>query len=82
MCNGYVLLRNPNHPNADKAGYVAEHRYIMATRMGRKLEDSELVHHKNGIRDDNRIENLELLTYSNHKGEIVCPYCEQKFLLR
>ena len=79
---GYTLVKNRQHPNASKDGYIAEHRLIMAEILGRPLKDNELVHHKNGIRDDNRIENLELLTYSNHHGEVICPHCQKKFLLK
>jgi hypothetical protein len=60
MDRGYVMLFEPKHPNAQKTGYVYEHTKVMAAMLGRPLQPFEEVHHKNGIRDDNRPENLEL----------------------
>lgn len=58
---GYVLLRVPEHPRSSKNNpYVFEHILVMEEFIGRFLIKGENVHHKNGIRDDNRIENLEL----------------------
>ena len=58
--DGYILVYQPDHPNARANGYVLEHRRVMADNIGRPLTDEEVVHHINGIRDDNRPENLEL----------------------
>lgn len=63
---GHVLILKKGHPMADKGGYVMEHRYIMAEHIGRNLTKDEIVHHKNGIKDDNRIENLQLMSISEH----------------
>jgi hypothetical protein len=60
MSNGYVMLFEPKHPNAQKQGYVYEHTKVMAATLGRPLRPFEEVHHKNGIRHDNTPENLEL----------------------
>lgn len=60
--DGYVFRRVPSHPDANVNGYVAEHRLVMETLLGRRLRKHETVHHINGRRDDNRAENLELWT--------------------
>lgn len=65
---GYILIRIPDHPRASKGGLVMEHRLVMESHIGRYLKPSEAVHHKNFIKDDNRIENLELMTHSEHKA--------------
>lgn len=58
--SGYVLVKAPESPMAMVNGYVPEHRLVMAAHLGRPLAKFENVHHLNGVRDDNRIENLEL----------------------
>lgn len=66
---GYIRLTIPGHPNADAKGYIYEHRFVMAECLGRPLRVGETVHHINGIRDDNRRENLELFaTGADHSG--------------
>ena len=63
---GYVLVYCPNHPFADRGGYVSEHRLVMEKALGRTLSSDEIVHHKNGIKADNAIENLQLTNVSEH----------------
>lgn len=65
--NGYWYILFPEHPFCDSRGYIAEHRLIMEQKIDRYLESCEVIHHKNSIRDDNRIENLQLFdSHGNH----------------
>jgi hypothetical protein len=57
---GYVMVLAPDHPRATSGRYVFEHVLVMEQLLGRYLLPGETVHHRNGVRDDNRPENLEL----------------------
>jgi hypothetical protein len=63
---GYIEIYSPEHPNGTNRGYVREHRLIMESNIGRYLNKSEDVHHINGDKKDNKIENLMLMSHSEH----------------
>jgi len=68
--NGYRVIYNPTHPRAMKTrcwdGYMYEHILIAEERIGRYLNEDEIVHHLNGLRGDNRYCNLLVLSASQH----------------
>jgi hypothetical protein len=80
--NGYVFVLAPEHPKVYRGGYYPEHRIIMEKKIGRILESYEIVHHRNGKRNDNRIENLEIVALKNHYGIIRCPHCLMEITIK
>lgn len=83
---GYVslsmsLLSGPDlalvRPRGPRTRTIDEHRLVMARHLGRPLRPGEVVHHRNGIRDDNRLENLQLCTTNSHVMGHGVPYYQR-----
>jgi len=72
---GYTYLK-------EGGWYKAKHRIVIEKHLGRRLKGNEIVHHKNGIKTDNRLKNLEVVLRTTHHGKVVCPYCEKGFKIR
>lgn len=82
--DGYVLVYRPDHPRARNRGpslkpiYVLEHILVMEEKLGRSLLPEEVVHHVNGVNDDNRPENLMLFqTNADHLRHELTGRCPQ-----
>lgn len=85
----YLYAVVKNHPRSSSKGYVLLHRVVMENSMGRILDINEVVHHINHNTHDNSIDNLQLMTRSEHsshhakKGRsfvsLSCPNCGMEF---
>jgi len=69
--NGYIYVLAKNHPNVDKKGYYPEQNLVIEKSIGRYLKKNELVHHLDGDKKNNKLENLKLMknTIEHHKFE-------------
>jgi len=63
---GRVYVYRPSHPHANKWGYVYRYRAKMEKKLGRLLRSNEVIHHKDGNCSNDRLSNLELMTFSKH----------------
>lgn len=68
---GYIHIKANGHREARKSGWALEHRVVMSDHLDRRLERHESVHHLNGVRNDNRLENLELWSSWQPPGQRV-----------
>lgn len=68
--DGYVFVKAETHPHRTSRGYALEHILVVEKQLGRFLRKGEVVHHLNGIKDDNRIENLVVMRNQAHSNLI------------
>ncbi len=66
--SGYIKLKSEAYENSHN-GWIYEHVAVLSNFLGRRLYPNESVHHKNGVRDDNSLENLELWSHGQPAGQ-------------
>ncbi len=83
---GYIFIQLSQndffYPMTSARGRIFEHRLIMAKHLGRCLQLWEKVHHKNAVRDDNRLGNLTIVLEGSHNGKVRCPFCRKDFAIK
>jgi len=82
LVGGYVYILKKDHPFANKAGRVMEHRLVMEKYLGRYLNSNEEVHHADQDKENNNINNLSIMIKKAHYGKVKCPHCEKSFSLK
>lgn len=89
--HGYRVMYVPNHPTrfGKKCHTMYQHRYLMELKLGRFLESDEVVHHRDGNRSNNSLDNLELVNRREHMDRHAqiyaikrCPHCSREAKLR
>lgn len=65
-CNGYFVTLMPEHPRSMSDGYIKRAILVLEEKLGRPIREGYDSHHKNGIKDDDRPENLEEITHGGH----------------
>lgn len=76
--HGYVMVWEPSHPNKSFYGWQYQHRIVAESSIGRYLRSDEVIHHINGVKDDNRSENLQILSPSDHNAITVREMKERR----
>lgn len=66
QAHGYILIKKPDHPRASSQGYVREHILVWEQSTGKLLPDGWVIHHFNGIKNDNRSVNLLAMPNKKH----------------
>jgi hypothetical protein len=79
--DGYKSIYYPDHPNSSIGGYIMARRLVMEAHLGRSLSPGEVVHHINGNRTDNRIENMVVMTASAHMSYHMYAYWKHRRIM-
>lgn len=67
--DGYVLIYAPDHPWPRRGGYIREHILLIERSLGRRLQPGECVHHKDHNRQNNALDNLEIIMRGQHSKQ-------------